>query len=809
MRFTHHLLIIISTIIILFPAALQAQTVRVFNEKSGQPVEDVHIYNEAKTISAVSNANGHADLQKFGPGDTITFRHPSFKQLVISFKKLKENDFEARLSERVIMLDQVFVSASKREQDQTEIPRKIRRINTEDVALANPQTTADLLESSGEVFVQKSQMGGGSPMIRGFAANSVLIAVDGIRMNNAIFRSGNLQNVISLDPNALSGTEVIFGPGSIIYGSDALGGVMNFQTKDVSLALDQGETFVRTNALARYGSANNERTLHADANVGYEKWGFLSSVTYSNYDNLRSGGNFYDDYPDFGKREEYVVRQNGTDTVVENGDVTNQVFSGYEQLNLMQKLRYKPSSSWDLNYGLHYATTTDIPRYDRLIEREDGDTGPLINAVWDYGPQIWMLNALEANHYAENDWYDNMNTVLAYQWFQESRNDRDFGDPSLRNREENVYVGSANIDFDKRFDEKRELFYGVDGSYNFVKSRAKVTDVETGDQSPTATRYPDGGSDYYQLAAYAKYQQDLSANITAIAGLRYSHVILHSEFDSKEFYDFPFDEIDINTGALSGSLGLTYRPAEDLQLNLNASTGFRAPNVDDAAKVFDSEPGTVVVPNSDLKPEYSYNVDAAVIKNFGELGRLEVNVFYTRLEDAMVRREFQFNGQDSIDYDGERSRVEAVVNAGQAYVYGASAGISAEISEHIGFDSHITYTNGRDISNDEPLRHVAPFFGDAGITYKNEKTRVRIYSQFNGRKNISDFSPSERGKTHLYTEDGSPGWATLNVKAGYEITDRFTLNAGIENILDKQYRPYSSGISAAGRNFILALRAGL
>jgi hemoglobin/transferrin/lactoferrin receptor protein len=809
MRCIRLTLLVVSVFIILLPAALQAQTVRVLNQNSGQAVEDVHIYNEEKTKTALSNADGRADLRRFGPGDTIVFRHPSFRQLVISFNELKQNEFVARLSERVIVLDEVFVSASKREQDQTEIPRKIRRINTEDVALANPQTAADLLESSGEVYVQKSQMGGGSPMIRGFAANSVLIAVDGIRMNNAIFRSGNLQNVISVDPNALSGTEVIFGPGSIIYGSDALGGVMNFQTKDVSLALDEGETFVATNALARYGSANNERTLHADANLGYENWGFLSSVTYSNFDNLHSGGNFYDDYPDFGKRGEYVVRRNGTDTIVENDEVTEQIFSGYEQLNLMQKVRYKPSDDWGLNYGLHYATTSEIPRYDRLIEREDGDTGQLKSAEWDYGPQIWMLNALEVNHYAENGWYDNMNTVLAYQWFQESRNDRDFGDPSLRNREENVYVGSANFDFDKQLDDRRELFYGLDGSYNFVKSRAKVTDIESGAQSPTASRYPDGGSDYYQLAAYTKYQQELSARLTAIAGLRYSHVVLHSEFNSKEFYDFPFEEIDINTGALSGSLGLTYRPVDDLQLNMNASTGFRAPNVDDAAKVFDSEPGIVVVPNSDLKPEYSYNVDLAMIKNFGELGRLEVNVFYTRLEDAMVRRGFQFGGQDSIDYDGERSRVEAVVNAGQAYIYGASAGISADISEHIGFDSHFTYTNGRDISNGEPLRHVAPVFGDAGITYRTQKTRVRLYSRFNGRKNFSDFAPSERGKTHLYTDDGSPGWATLNVKASYEITKRITVNAGIENILDKQYRPYSSGISAAGRNFILALRAGL
>jgi hemoglobin/transferrin/lactoferrin receptor protein len=476
----------------------------------------------------------------------------------------------------------------------------------------------------------------------------------------------------------------------------------------------------------------------------------------------------------------------------------------------MQKIRYKPSSNWNLNYGFHFATTGDIPRYDRLIERENGDTGQFENAEWYYGPQIWMMNALEIEHISETAAYDRVSSTFSYQWFQESRNDRNFQDPQLRNREENVNVATANIDFDKQLDEKSELFYGVEGIYNRVKSDASSTNIETGMQVPVVTRYPAGGSDYTQLAAYAKYQRDLSSKFTAIAGARYSHVLLNADFGNQQFFDFPFEEININTGAVSGSLGFTYRPAEDIQLSLNGSTGFRAPNVDDAAKVFDSEPGTVIVPNDDLKSENSYNIDVGVIKRFGERARLEVNTFYTRLEDAQVRRDFgdEF-GQDSIVFDGELSRVEAIVNAGQAYIYGASAGFSVDLSSHIGFNSNITFTDGKDISNNEPLRHIAPVFGQVGLTYAAEKTKVRIYSQFNGEKNISDFSPSERSKPHLYTDEGSPGWATLNLKASYQINSELRINAGLENIFDQHYRPYSSGISAPGRNIILAVRATL
>lgn len=794
--------------IVLSPVFAMGQTLHVVDDITHDAIPNVYIYNDGRNKMVVTDRNGRADLEKFSDRDTLNFQHPGFRPDAIPFYQLEGKGFKVELTKRSLVMDEVFVSASKREQDLTEIPQKIMQVGESQVRFQNPQTSADLLQSSGKVFVQKSQMGGGSPMIRGFAANSVLIAVDGIRMNNAIFRSGNLQNVISVDPNALQSTEVLFGPGSIIYGSDALGGVMNFRTKTPDLSYSEDGPQTEANAMARYSSANHERTFHADASIGYEKWGALTSITYSYFDDLRSGGDFYNDFPDFGKRKEYVVRRNGEDQVIENEEVTLQRFSGYQQLNLIQKFRYRPSGAWDLSYGFHYATTTDIPRYDRLIQREEGDSGPLVNAEWYYGPQIWMMNTLKADHMAETTFYDKLSVVFSQQWFQESRNDRDFQDPVLRNREENIDVFTANLDLDKRWGESKELFYGLESSYNYVGSEATSTNIETGEHMPVATRYPDEGSSYTQLAAYAKYQQDLSSQITAVAGARYSHVLLDARF-SDTFYDFPFQTIDLSTGAFSGSLGFTYRPVENLQFNLNSSTGFRAPNVDDAAKIFDSEPGTVVVPNENLSPEYSYNLDFSIIKDFDDRARIEFNTYYTWLEDAMVRRDFQFNGRDSIQYDGTMSEVEALVNAGRAYIYGASLGLSAELSTHFAFHSELTYSYGRDQSDDEPLRHVAPLFGTAGILYQAKNMRVEAFTKFNGKKDMADFSPSERNKPHLYTSEGSPAWATLNVKASYQLNEEVMVNAGVENILDKHYRPYSSGISAAGRNVSVALRAQL
>lgn len=785
-----------------------AQTVRVVDKNSQQPIINVYIFNNERNKMVSTNNEGVAKIDKFSAGDTLNFHHPSYQKLALTRQEVKEQNFLVQLKGQSVVMDDIYVSASKRAEDRTKIPQPIMQIGEEQVAFNNPQTSADILKHSGQVFVQKSQMGGGSPMLRGFAANSVLLAVDGIRMNNAIFRSGNLQNVISIDPNTIENTEVLFGAGSVIYGSDALGGVMNFQTLAPDLSFEDS-TIVDVNAMTRYSSANNERTVHADASVGFERWGSTTSITYSNFDDLHSGSDFYDEFPDFGKRKEYVIRRNGSDVVVPNEDVTLQRFSGYQQLNLMQKIRFKPHTDWDLSYGFHYATTSDIPRYDRLIQRENGDAGPLVNAEWYYGPQIWMMNTLKADYFNTTAWFDNLTTTFSHQWFQESRNDRDFQDEWLRNREENVNVYIAQLDFDKHFNDDKELYYGIEGIYNYVGSDAKSINIETQNIRTVATRYPDQGSDYTQLAAYAKYEQDITTDLTAILGARYSHVLLDARF-SDAFYDFDFQEIALNSGALSGNVGFTYRPAEKLQLNLNASTGFRAPNIDDVAKVFDSEPGTVIVPNADLGSEYTYNLDFAVIKKISDIARLEVNTFYTWLRDAMVRRDFGTSfGQDSIMYDGTMSNVEAVVNAGKAYIYGVSGNISVDMGQSLSFDSQLTYTEGEDKSNNEPLRHVAPLFGMASVKYQNNGISLEAYTEFNAKKPISDFSPSERNKTHLYTPEGTPAWATVNLRTSYELTSKINVNVSVENIFDKHYRPYSSGISAPGRNIIVALRGEL
>ena len=148
---------------------------------------------------------------------------------ILPAQEKRTADMDTSLSE--INLNEITVSATKFAEHKKYIPQQVLTISAKKMAFFNQQTTAELLTHTGNVLVQKSQLGGGSPVIRGFEANKVLLVVDGVRMNNAIFRGGHLQNVITMDNTILDKTEILFGPSSVMYGSDALGGVIAFLPK--------------------------------------------------------------------------------------------------------------------------------------------------------------------------------------------------------------------------------------------------------------------------------------------------------------------------------------------------------------------------------------------------------------------------------------------------------------------------------------------------------------------------------------------------------------------------------------------------
>ncbi|MBQ0050237.1 MAG: TonB-dependent receptor [Bacteroidales bacterium] len=702
-----------------------------------------------------------------------------------------------------VWLDDVVVAASRWSEPSIHQSKHIKSVTPEQVAEANPMNTADLLELVGGVGVQKSQLGGGSPMIRGMATNRLLYSVDGVRMNTAIFRSGNLQNVISLDPLALERTELLFGPGSVIYGSDAMGGVMSFTTKNPQFAGEGQKVKLGGTAMMRCASASGEVSGHFDVNAGSRRWASLTSISSYNYGDLRQGRFGPDEY----LKPWLVQREGDGDHAVANPDPLVQSPSAYKQINLMQKVGFRPCEVWDLQAAFHYSTTTDYARYDRHTRLKKGLPQ---YGEWNYGPQVWMLGQLTAKHTGRTPIYNEMSIRLAYQRFEESRTDRKFGKPERTTTEEGVDAWSVGADFAKRVGH-HALCYGLEYVRNDVQSKGRETNVETQEEKPALARYPQSAWESY--AAYAQMNFALLPVLNLEAGLRYNHYRLVADFTNHDL-DLGFaPHQTLQKGSVSASLGVSYRPGRQWLLRLGAMRGFRTPNVDDLGKLYESVVGAVVVPNPALKPEYANSIEVGVAKKVASWLRFDVAAYYTYLQNAFVRRPYLLGGQSTMIYKGEEAQVLAIQNAASAYVTGFELSADGDLPAGFGYNLNLVYQHGDEELDDgsrSTLRHTVPFYGRVGVTYRHDKLKMELFTRFQAQRNFSNMPESELSKTEIYALDAdghpySPAWCTLNLRASYEAFSGFTIHAGIENLTDRRYRTYSSGISAPGRNFVASL----
>lgn len=795
---------VVLLVFLLFAAQTYAQLLTIKDQNTQEPIPFASLNTPNGKRFATANNYGQADLSIFHETDKIEIRSLGYKTLYLKYSDFSINEYVVFMEAANLNLDEVVLSANKWRQSRRDVPEKTLQITPEEVLFQNPQTAADLLGISGGVYIQKSQQGGGSPMIRGYATNRLLYSVDGVRMNTAIFRAGNIQNVINLDPFVMENTEVVFGPGSVIYGSDAIGGVMSFNTLKPKFSFDDSP-YITGKGIARYSSANQEKTGHFDVNVGFKKWSFVSSISHWNFDHLRQGSHGPKEYI----RDYHVQNLTTGDEVVKNDDPLLQIPTGYSQTNFMQKFRFQPNENLDINFGFHYSETSPYGRYDRHLRERKGTAR---YATWDYGPQIWMMNNLSVKFSHENVIFDQLNLQFAQQWFEESRLNRDLNKSDLNVNEETVFAYSFNADFIKALNEKHTLFYGLEYVLDDVKSTGEIRDVYSGSTAPGASRYPK--SSWQSMAAYVTNQFKPNDQVTLQAGLRYNQILLDAEFDTT-FYPFPFTEANLNHGALTGSIGAVYRPEESWEINTNFGTAFRAPNVDDIGKVFDSAPGLVVVPNPDLKPEYAYNIDLGIAKIIEDKIKVEVTGYYSHLKNSMLRLDYKLNGQDSILYQGEMSKVQAIQNSAVANIYGIQAGLEADLSNGFKFLTQVNFQKGEEeLENGDvsPVRHAAPFFGVSRLRFNHKDLKLEMNVHFTGERSFENMPIGELKKTELYAKDKNgnlyaPAWYTLNFKSNYQLTENLGLNFGIENITDRRYRPFASGISGAGRNFIMSVIA--
>ena len=776
---------------------LKGQQIQVINSSDLTPIESVAVFNLSRDRAAITDSLGMIELSIFQTADTLIFQHSSY--LLKRFCKSDlRNHQKILLQSRKILIDEYVISASKYRESSLVIPYMVDVLQDQALMETTGFTAADILEETGNILVQRTQGGGGSPILRGFEANKVLLVVDGVRLNNAIYRNGHLQNSITIDYSILERTEVIFGPTSIMYGSDALGGVIHYYTLDPQLGSDSSTLF-NAQAYMQYASAMNGVTGHLDFSLGKKHWSSLTSITYKNLGDIRMGSWRDPTLGNWGELMHYVDQVGGQDSTLQNENSLIQLNTGYSQMDILQKIRYTPSQYVDWILNMQYSTSSDIDRFDKL---NDYSGENLKYAEYYYGPQNRLLLSLKNVLKKNNPVFTNMTTLVAFQRLDEDRYSRKFRNDEKLSQQEDVMVYSLNLDLVKIWGSRHKLHYGAEISHNQVESEAWYENILTGEREDALTRYPAEGSKTWSASAYTSYKWIVNDKMVLNLGARYNYGSLFSAFSNPML---PYDQISMKHGALSGSMGLVYTPSDRWRINAILSSGFRNPNVDDYGKVRAKE-DYVTVPNPDLSPEYTYNAEIGIHRFIEDYMKIQLVGFYTYLDDAIVRTGYQLNGEDSLYYDGDLYRITANYNAGQAYIYGISFGLNANLNKNISLKGTLNYTKGHNLSDDVPLGHIPPLFGRATLTYRNNRFFLDTYFVYQGWKHTEDFSPFGEDNEGEAMEYGFPSWWTANIKAGIEVFKFCEIMMAVENLFNQFYKPYASGVSSPGRNFILTAR---
>jgi hemoglobin/transferrin/lactoferrin receptor protein len=808
--------------LVLYSTASFGQEITVINDEKGYAVKGATIYTKNRSISIITNDDGVANISSFSSKDVIIISHVSYTSYSTSKDDLKRKKYQVSLLKKTAYLDEVVLSVFKNKEESRRIAEQIVVLTKEDIFKESPQTSADLLAAVPGIKVQKSQFGGGSPVLRGMESNRVLLVVDGVRMNNAIYRKGHLQNSITISPSQLERTEIVFGPSSVIYGSDALGGVIHYYTKTPKTA--EKET-IKSGLFSRFGTVNQEVTTSVSAELSFKKWASYTSVSYSSFGDLQMGKKRSHGFTDWGLVPNYSenIGTNYFENPTVNSDPTIQRNTGYDQKDVLQKFYIPLSEKTDININLQYSTSSNIPRFDRLSELTSGS---LKFAEWYYGPQQRFLAATQVAINPQKKWLDKGVFTVAYQNVKESRVQRKFGSLERLYRNEEVDVYSVNGDFTVPLtnDKKRNLSYGFEVTYNDVSSipEGKIISVLdnrvvgfSGDFN-VQSRFPDGGSSYVSTAIYTDYRQDLNARSTLNTGIRVTNTKLKARWIDQSFITLEETEINLKNSALTATLGYVYKPTKNWKINSVISSGFRSPNLDDVGKVREKN-GDVTVPNINLKPEFAYSGEVGVQKFFNDRTfSFGFNMYYTLLDNYITRKA----DGTTIVYDGEEGNVVKNINKDNAFITGYTANYTGRLHQNWKTSGFITYTKGRTFDTDEPMSSIPPLFGRFEVSYRTNKLELTANYKFNSKKDIKSYNISEGIDNHFQTpiidenavDDidkyyGSTSWSAFGLNGRYSVNENFSVQATLTNIFDAHYKEFASGISAPGRNFSIAIQA--
>lgn len=802
-----------------------SQSITIIDAFTQRPLEGVVVVSEDEQRFCTSDQNGAFDLGVFTAKDILVFQYMGFKTRKLSQQEIKERNGIVTMFFDEKKLSEIVLSVARTAAQSEKIAERVSVINKTEINKKKPTTGADLLLLAPGVRLQESQAGGGSPVLRGFEANRVLLVVDGVRMNNAIYRSGHLQNAITVDPKSIERVEVVYGSSSVGYGSDALGGVVHYYTKSPRI---NNTKRLHHSFSSQFNNARNAINYHFQTEASFKKWGSLSSLSYSKFGDVRMGKNRKHGYANWGLVPAYSQNTKSkyypTPSINTNPNI--QKNTGYSQIDFLQKLIFNLPRENQLVINVQLSNSSDIPRFDKLNEIREGS---LRFAEWRYGPQKRLLLSPQLKFFPQKNLLYKGTITAAFQAVEESRIRRRFNSLSRETQKESVDVFSLNGDFEMKKKDRSSMAYGFELIKNKIGSIAFAQDLLINNNTFTGlsekqkipTRYPSEESSYRSAALYGNYRFDPNTKTSFSFGVRYTNTVLEASWNDLNLIDSFVNPVSLNNSAFTGSVSLSYRPIPSWKFNVLLSSGFRAPNIDDIGKIRENN-GYLLVPNPELKPEYVYNFDGGVSfdrPNFPFKANLRF--YYTNIQDYIgrfshtVSSDFTTESDESIVFMEEILLTQTNVNLGSANIYGLSLEAGLRLTSYLNASGNISFTKADEMDYFGPLPSILPYHGKFTLNYHKDKLSFLLRNRFNSAKKVEDYSLGgedgledtpfviDQNGNSIFA--GTPSWTTFDFLSNYDLNEALHLTFAVENIFDLHYRSFASGISAPGRSCIIGL----
>lgn len=668
----------------------------------------------------------------------------------------------------------LIISATRIARPDAEVPRATNLLEPEDLWRDNPRSVPASLQRQPGIMVQSTEYGGGSPSVRGLIGQQVLLMVDGIRITNSIYRFGPNQYLSTIDPFIVNRIEVVRGPGSVLYGSDALGGTISLWThhrEDFDKSFD-----IHARAKARGASA--DRSFHfrteTEGNLGMFGW-------------YAGGSGKWRRDLDGGK------------------DTGRQPYTGYDEFDGNVHADFHLSDHWTLRGAAIAAALVNVPRSDQLFIgwRETG-TDAFVEFHRDYQQHELYYAKLEGRELGGV--LETVDVTVSADHQSEKRRIRRRGTTVLQEDEDTVLSGGLSAMVSTKLVPLNTVTAGFELYHDWVNSDTRSTDQETGltTKNPPRGSFADD-STYRTFGLYLQDEFKPAEWLSLVGGLRFTHI----RVDMNELDPVPGDGVDLAgfdktftdlSWDLHGNVRLPI-PEINLWAVAGISRGFRAPNIDDFS-AFQETGSSFDVPNPDLDPETMTQIEVG-LKGGNKKWKGSLFGFKSHIEDQITRENVTFGGS-ATSPSGKPFKARANSDHSTA-IYGVELDLEVEVLPHVRPFVVFTYIVGRDRGREEVIRRMPPTMATYGVRYQEDKWFIEGY--FESARGQRRLSADDKSDVRI-PKGGTPGWTTANIRGGYEFTKRIKATLSVENLFDLDHRYHGSGVNEPGLNATMSVEIG-